>query len=280
VQYRVDGPGAESIAVHIRAVKDVLNILNATNVVISEFLQRALFWQDLYSCLFVGTSRVLSHQEHDVDAQDLYEYQFPNSSVPLGFLTLIPELSEMGLILKDLNALCATIDTHSRLGVLQIHGLPIDHHQWALASRTVDVLDKLRRSGAEDLIYEMCIFATLLCTYKLSTGIWEGCFIPDYYSTQILGLALQAKSDPRWEDWSELLLWLLFVSGALSKKLPIRKKAMNLIKFEFNDRSNGMYEDWINVETCMRKFIWCSKSMEETIRRFWEDVRSSADTLQ
>ncbi|KAF2638967.1 hypothetical protein P280DRAFT_470969 [Massarina eburnea CBS 473.64] len=275
-EYNVDSSNTRSINLHVRAVQDVLGLL-ANNVLVSEVLQHALFWQDLYSCAFLGTKRLFSHHDyriHDGSNKRFETNQFSNFSSlssPLGFSILVHESSEFGLILKNLSALCNKVDYHCTLEISYIQEM-LQEDQCVLTSRTVDVLDEARKMGSGDRIYEACIIATLLCLYKFSTGIWEGCFMPEYFATQVMGLMLQARYDSRLREWPELLLWLLIVSGALSKELAVKKKAMRLIRFDFREQLDGMFEDWEHLMLSMRKFIWCRTSMGEPVRLFLEEL--------
>lgn len=227
----------------------------------------------MYSCLFVGTTRLLSHREY----AGFRCIRDPGLSLtyilPSGFLPIVPSLpSEFGVLLEDLSALCSFVDTRFGPSAVPIHEFPIDDFQACIESRIVDLLSESRSSKEANPIYQACLFAAFLCTYKLSTGIWEGCFIPEFCATQALELVSSTKDDPIWGNNRELLLWLLFVCGALAERRPIRLRAMVMIQSLFRDQVEGVHEEWIRLEGRLRTFIWSQHAMERRYRWFWEEM--------
>ena len=107
----------------------------------------------------------------------------------------------------------------------------------------------------------------------ISTGVWEGCFIPDFVAIKVLGCITQAEDDSRWSQWRELLLWLLVVTGALTRKNSVRAMALMMIRENLRTTLSGMYDDWYEVEMLMKTFVWSSTAMEQPVRRFWEELR-------
>ncbi|KAF1957468.1 hypothetical protein CC80DRAFT_592728 [Byssothecium circinans] len=261
-EYRTDGTSAESIGLHVRAVQDVLKLLETNN----------------FNIVDHNDYRTHNCSSAKYEVEDLSKFR--DLSAPSGFFTLIPSGSNFGLILNDVNALCAMIDSYCAFGKLPTQELSIEDHQWTLTSRTVDLLDAARKHGPKDSIHEACIIATLLCLYKLSTGVWEGCFIPEYLTTQIMGLVSQARDDSRWEAQHDLLLWLLFVGGALSKRIANRKRAMSLFLIDFHEVLNGIYGDCEQLGVFLKRFIWCGTSMDEPVRQFWDELRRYRQTLE
>jgi len=249
----------------------------ASKVAISDSIRRALFWQDLYSCLFVGTTRLLSHKDYEKFSHDNDLDFAPRSSVPSGFEKLISNFDEeFGSILSALNALCGVVDTRCTPGGSPIKEHPIDNSQYCIESRLIDLLSHVRSLAVEDNIYEACIFACFLSTYKLSTGIWEGCFIPEYCSTQILSLLSRTREDPRWKEdgYKELLVWLLFTSGSLAQRHRIQKRAFKLISETFFSVLQGIHDDWDALEDVLKGFIWSSHAMEQKTWQFWQEMHS------
>lgn len=60
--YRIEDGGCDIIASHIRGVTIMMSMLQSKDTFIIDQLNRALFWQDLLSCLMVGRPRSLSHR--------------------------------------------------------------------------------------------------------------------------------------------------------------------------------------------------------------------------
>ncbi|OAG05726.1 uncharacterized protein CC84DRAFT_732716 [Paraphaeosphaeria sporulosa] len=276
-EYRVDGSNANSISTHLSAIKNVVELTNASNVSISDAIRRALFWQDLYSCLFVGTTRLLSHRDYEETSRETLPSSAAGSFVSPGFENIISDFpGEFAEIMGDLNALCTLVDTRCSPGDLPLRECPIDNFQYYIESRLVDLLSQNRFSGTEDHFLQACIYASFFVTYNLSTGIWEGCFIPEWCATQVMTLLTKTRSDPRWKEerYENLLLWLLFVSGAMAKRNRIRSRAINMVHGCFHDLLDGLYDDWDQLLKVMKTFVWSSHSMEQKVWQFWQDLHS------
>jgi hypothetical protein len=71
-EYRMDGTNCTTIAAHIRGVQAIMKQCKARNAALIDEVQRALFWQDLLSCLMAGTPRFLSHR-------DFHDFQSPRN---------------------------------------------------------------------------------------------------------------------------------------------------------------------------------------------------------
>lgn len=228
--------------------------------------------------MFFDSPRLLPHEEYTESNDKLDLTLAPGHSVPVGFHSVVEAWHPgYGDILKDVNALCYILDSHSRTGKPPFKNFPIEHFQYGIESRLVNLLDQLRRSVSVDPIYEACIFATFLCTYKIFVGVWDGCFIPDYCASQILGLISQAKDDPRWQQWRGLLLWMLFVAGILALKRTVKARAAVTVQDLFQEQLNGMYESAEQLRANLKMFIWSSHAMERESEQFWEELEEQLD---
>lgn len=58
---RIEGASRESIVMHTRGVQTMKKFCKKSDVALVDDVQRALFWQDLISCLVARTDRLLSH---------------------------------------------------------------------------------------------------------------------------------------------------------------------------------------------------------------------------
>lgn len=250
-------------------------LTKASNVSVSDAIKRALFWQDLYSCLFVGTTRLLSHRDYEEFSCERFPSAVLGCSLPKGFERIASRFpAEFLEVILDLSALCTMVDLHCGPGRLPIQEYPIDNFQYCIESRLVDLLDQNRKSGAEDVLLQTCIFVAFLVTYNLSTGIWEGCFIPNYCASKVMTLLERTRDDPRWklDGYKNLLLWILSLIGAMANRSPIRPRAIKMIRFEYDDLLNGMYDDWDRLFEILKTFVWSTHSMEVKIWRFWQEL--------
>jgi hypothetical protein len=229
--------------------------------------------QDLHSCLFVGTTRLLTHKDYP----EFCWTRDPNRPgayvIPAGFDAISRTSSaKFRALLEDLNALCSLVDAECGPGGILIEKLAIDNGQAWIESRLINLLHESRHSGEENSLYNACIFACFLITYKLSTGIWEGCFIPEYCASQILGLVSHAintssdKTDPK------LILWLLFVGGALAKRSRTKLRASVLILSLYREKIEQLHHGWWEVKETLKSFIWSEHTMELKALRFWHEL--------
>ncbi|KAF1850856.1 uncharacterized protein K460DRAFT_22889 [Cucurbitaria berberidis CBS 394.84] len=270
-EYRVDGANCDSIRAHIQGVQAIMNMCQAEDVTAVDQVQRALFWQDLISCLVLGTSRLLSHNCY----QEFRNLRIVNvtKELPLGFLEVTYMWHmEFAAVVQDLTGLCTLVDKCDPTRTF-IDELPIDDSQANIESRLVDLLSESRSSPAcVDSIYEACIFATYLCTYNLSTGIWMGCFVPEVCVSRIIGCVTEAVHDPLWDSVPGLLLWLLCVSGGLTERKDVRKQVTVLIQSVFLLHMEGIHQDWHVCKGILRNYVWSERAMERKIFRVWKDL--------
>ena len=273
-EYRIDGANCRTISAHIKGVQTMMQICKTQNVALIDEVQRALFWQDLLSCLMAGTPRFLSH----MDFQDFQSSKSVDRSqqwqVPPGLRSSIAQWpSEFTVILQDLNALCWLVDSRCGDDKEPIDVFPIDNDQANLESRLVDLLSECRASpNGTDPWYEASILGAYLCTYKLSTGIWMGCCIPEICITQIFKIVTRVPRGPQWETVPHLLKWLLFVSGGMTARRELRSQVARLIREIFPDPCEDSNQRWEVLREALKSFIWCKRTMERRIFLFWKEV--------
>lgn len=269
-EYRIDGANSETIAAHISGVQTMMKLCKARNVALIDEVQRALFWQDLLSCLMASTPRFLSHRDfqdfqiaRDVDHTTGWE-------VPPGFVSSLAQWSpEFAIILRDIQSLCRRVDLQcGERSPLEL--FPIDNDQANIESRLVDILIKERRSEQDtDPWLEASILCAYVCTYKLSTGIWMGCFIPEICTTQMLRLISQIPQDSPWTPAPSLLKWLLLICGGMTDRKELRYPIAKLLQ----EKCPGYGEEcWEDVKAALQTFIWCEYTMSQRVYLFWKEV--------
>ncbi|CAO2649613.1 Nn.00g069980.m01.CDS01 [Neocucurbitaria sp. VM-36] len=268
-EYHIHGASCDSISAHIQAMQMIIKMYEDLNVAVIDQVQRALFWQDLMSCLLVGTPRLLSHNDYQ-------EFRCLNQAVsqhdlPMGFSPLVHMWPvQFAAILQDLHGICTLVDACDPTRTLP-DNLRIDDAQANLESRLVDLLSDMRHTQAfGDPIYEACMFAVYLCAYKLSTGIWMGCYCPEICVIQILRCVAKAAQAPLWETAPGLLLWLLCVSGGLTERHKVRKQVAVLIQRNFPPHLEDLYQDWGLLKGTLRDYVWSQRAMEKKILRLWQ----------
>ncbi|KAH8733198.1 hypothetical protein GQ44DRAFT_821411 [Phaeosphaeriaceae sp. PMI808] len=280
-EYRIDGANCESIAFHIRGVHAMIKICKAQNVVLVDEVQRALFWQDLLSCLMAGTPRFLSHR-------DFYDFHTPKDvqhlkqrQLPRGFETKVARWpNEFAVVLQDLNALCWLVDFKCRSDKEPLDVFAVDHNQANIESRLADLLSQCKQSPVPNQWYEAYILCAYVCTYKLSTGIWVGCFIPEICIDRICRFMEQNQlgnlDSHQWEPESNGLMWLLFVSGGMTDHKGLRRRVAELARRIFVGPSEGPSQNWELLKNTLAEFIWCDHTMVHRVYSFWREVYSAS----
>jgi hypothetical protein len=273
-EYRMDGASCTTIAAHIRGVQAMMKLCKARNVALVDEVQRALFWQDLLSCLMAGTSRFLSHKDFQDFASPKDVDQSEQRKVPLGLRSnVIQWPEEFAHVLQDLNSLCWLVDLQCGPNKAPIDVFPVDNNQANLESRLVDLLYQCRNSiHNTDPWYEACVLAAYICTYKLSTGIWMGCYIPEFCINHIVRLVTQVPRSPQWLPSPSLLMWLLFVSGGMTDRKELRTPIAELIRKLFPNNSEDLGQEWELLRVSLKTFIWCEHSMGQKVFMFWKEV--------
>ncbi|OAL50878.1 hypothetical protein IQ07DRAFT_404956 [Pyrenochaeta sp. DS3sAY3a] len=264
-EYRVDGSDCEGIAVHIRAVQVMLQRYGDPHEPIIEQLHRALFWQDLLSCLLLESRRVISHEDYsEYRALKLMD---GTEEVPTGFFSVIHIFQEdFVAILQDIQLLCTLVDESRR----PFEELPMDSSQANLESRMVDLLSKAKHSSNLNIVYRTCIFAAYLCTYNLSTGIWMGYFVPEVCVDQIYRSVTEATHD---QFAPKVLLWVLSVAGGLTQRNVVKKRYIERIR-TIGRHLDGLYQDLDTFMGVMKEFIWCERTMGEKMSSFWRELHN------
>lgn len=254
-------------------------------------IRRALFWyvppfdcrniltrniyarQDLYSCLFVGTSRLLSHDylpEPCWTRDPAHAFAY---TIPLGFFKVLDTFPpDFGIILEDLNALCTLVDSDCIFGDSRIGQCDIENGQSWIQSRLVDSLNDWRALDVEDPVFEACILAAFLCAYRLYSVIFEGCFIPEFCAARLLQILSTVCHSSRWDASPELLLWLLSTGGALAERSETRLRYLSLILGPYRKRIEELIQDWMSVKSTLKMFLWSEYTMERKFYSLWSEL--------
>jgi hypothetical protein len=279
-EYRIDGADGRTIAAHIKGLQAMMRVCKERNIALVDEVQRALFWQDLLSCLMAGTTRYLSHRDfmefRDVRAVGGVQRQ----EVPVGFGRGVLEWPvAFAMVLRDLNDLCGRVDAEWVDGKDPLDTFHIDNVQANLESRIVDLLSGCRSSTTEtDPWYQAAILGAYICTYKLSTGIWAGCYIPEVCIGQILQIITRIPRDSHWTPIPGLLQWLLLISGSLTDRKEYRKQIADMIREMLPAPTEDVSQTWAALEETLINFIWCKRSMEQKVFVFWQEVYPMANS--
>ncbi|KAL5121658.1 hypothetical protein ACEQ8H_000344 [Pleosporales sp. CAS-2024a] len=289
-EYRIDGGASQNMAAHLRGVQTMMKICQQQKVALVDEVQRALFWQDVFSCLMSGTRRLLSHRDFQAFQCPRHVHRQQHWTVPSGFAASLAQWPPaFALVLRDVNSLCWRVDRECGPDIedpLQVFA--VDNHQANLASRLVDLLSECRScsaGGPMDPWYEAALLVTYLCTYQLSTGVWKGSCMPELVIAQLLRLVQRVhgvenrRAKPPPPPPPSLLLWLCFASGAMSEFKIMRERVSQVIRLLcLDDESLHLLGDWEVLKDCLTTFIWCEHSMNDRVYAFYKEVSTFLST--
>ncbi|KAF4987781.1 hypothetical protein FGRMN_10157 [Fusarium graminum] len=305
-EYRVrDTHFPTTVATHINGLQSMIHQWNSaasdnTKARIN-LIQRALFWQDITCSLATGTPRLLQFENPDVFASLREDPTYRSYFVlPSGFESYADRWPATScIVFQDLHALCHLVaemhektlddsdDGNLSTALASIclmercddEGYPLRNSQANLEIRLVDLLSEKSMCGTrkeEDLIYRACLFAAYLCTYRLSVGVWAGCFSPEMCTIKILDCVsrFMARISP-WTVAPDISFWLLYVAGGLTKSQLNLDRAAQLVQRYRCFYPAGYDLDWEVVEMRLKKFVWCEKVMKGPFYAFWERCQIS-----
>ena len=289
-------------ATHIRGLQTLLHqfdvLASGYNSASIQKTQRALFWQDIMCSLATGTPRLLRFDVTDAFARLKEDGGHRKYFVlPEGFRIHIDDWPMTSVhVFEDLNALCCLVDTVHRqkrlpgrsadldgddmtvsiplMEDLDDEGYPLSNAQANLQIRLVDLLSETRTGPQKQqiLIYRACLFAAYLCTYRLSSGIWEGYFAPEKCVAEILNcMESFTKHMSPWRMAPDISFWLLLVAGGLTKDPGNRRRAVQLVQRYRCFYPSDYSQDWEIVEGKLKEFIWCEHAMEKKCYTFWQE---------
>ncbi|KAM0496745.1 hypothetical protein ACHAP8_007328 [Fusarium lateritium] len=290
-------------AVHIRGLQRMIYqpdiLASGYNPERVQQLQRALFWQDIICSLATGTPRLLPFVNHGAFDHLREDKMYANCfALPEGLTPHIGSWPETSLaVFEDLNAMCRLVDRMHGQDTSSAHlsdsdanattvpvplmedlddeGYPLYNNQADLEIRLVDLLSQTTGANPhnqDDLIYRACLFAAYLCTYRLSSGLWEGQYVPEKCVTEILKcMADFTRHMSPWKLAPDISFWLLNVAGGLTKNQFNGKQAAALVQRYRSFYPTGYNQDWEVVEVRLRKFVWCEHTMKSNLYRFWQE---------
>ncbi|KAH7412288.1 hypothetical protein DE146DRAFT_274853 [Phaeosphaeria sp. MPI-PUGE-AT-0046c] len=283
-EYGTEGTDRRSLEWHLRGMHAVI-AANTTSKCFPNLhiLQRALFWQDLISCLTADTPRLLSHMTPFNCKRLEGSLNSARSPMECGFRASgLNCASGFWTVLKDIRNLCRIVDAYSSvdnpsvslgsevqlLEQLDDEGYPIDNAQANIESRVVDLLHEARQSSTSySALYQACLYAAYLCTYKLSTGVWAGQFVPEICASRILDHVAEAIPNDALATSTNLLTWLLFMSGELTERRETRSRAVALLKQAYMGQHRGFLQTGNDVTAMLETFIWCRAAMDKSVLR-------------
>lgn len=75
-----------------------------------------------------------------------------------------------------------------------------------------------------------------------------------------------------WDSHPDLLLWLIYIGGAFAPSGDIREQYLMLLNLNRASRFENRYDEWPDLLTSMKQFIWSDKAFLSQVRGFWEEA--------
>ncbi|OQD81347.1 hypothetical protein PENANT_c028G03103 [Penicillium antarcticum] len=92
-----------------------------------------------------------------------------------------------------------------------------------------------------------------------------------HLSLQLLCKLQEVNPDLLWDDWPELLAWLLHIGGAFAPTGNIRSAYLALLHLNRNTRLENLYSSWPSLLEILKQFIWSEKAFEAQVKAFYEE---------
>ncbi|KAJ5294173.1 N-ethylmaleimide reductase [Penicillium antarcticum] len=253
------------VQLHMGAIQQLLDICRRKGVYLSDGIKRAIFWSDLNASVMTGSSRVVDHTTFS-------ELQWKRDPFTQSFFALPPGFqvyshllgADFVDVLKDVFALQCIRDSTFFGKEDTIAMANIDNHQASIQSRLVSLPNCCS-------ISECCHLAAYLCSTMLRCKLWRASTIPSHLSLQLLCKLQEVNPDLLWDDWPELLAWLLHIGGAFAPTGNIRSAYLALLHLNRNTRLENLYSSWPSLLEILKQFIWSEKAFEAQVKAFYEE---------
>lgn len=193
--------------IHTKGVQAALNV--SDRAILPEALQRAIFWQDLYAAVLVGSPRLFRHFMTYESFDSL-----PTEPVPVGFARLE---SRVGRDLIDCIVNTIRFDKERKESLGQrwsIRYRRLDGLQASIESQLQDMTSACRERGA---IAEVVRLATLFWCYCSWMEVWNDPLVPCRILRLMLDVLEQSlvtkHAESVWRSHLDLLCWLLCLAS-------------------------------------------------------------------
>ncbi len=214
-----------------------------------------------------GCPRIFDHTTFPEVHWSRSEAQQQEFILPPGFES-VRALFSKGIIevLEDLNAFrCLRESEH--LDTLDPKRLVyIDNAQAWNESRLLQL-----QASADNYhpVVNCCLTAAYVCSYALFSEIWSGTFITSRLSKQLLQQVNESISSIENEDYTNLLVWLVYIGAAFSADHETRLGFRTLVR-SLSDMWNCM-NTWEQTLSVLRLFVWSDAIFLDRCRAVWEE---------
>uniref|UniRef100_A0A8H7K2J7 Transcription factor domain-containing protein n=1 Tax=Bionectria ochroleuca TaxID=29856 RepID=A0A8H7K2J7_BIOOC len=254
------------VQLHMNAIQHLLGVCQSQGIHLTDAIKRAIFWQDLNSSVMTGSKRIVNHETF-TELRWRRDPFAPNDFVlQPGFQRVLQHLNpEFIEILEDIHSLQNVRDSTYFESEDIMSMAQIDNHQASIQSRLVSIPST---SG----FLECCNIAAYLCSTMLRCKIWRASVFPSQLSLKLLQKLQQESVNSIWDSHPDLLLWLIYIGGAFAPSGDVREQYLMLLNLHRASRFENRYDEWPEILTIMKQFIWSDKAFLSQVRGFWEEV--------
>ncbi|KAL7959277.1 hypothetical protein V8C34DRAFT_313430 [Trichoderma compactum] len=222
------------VQLHMSAVRQLLDIFRSHGVYLTGGIKRAIFWQDLNASILSGSDRI----QRDSFTPGFYQ-------LPSGFMMISHLLSD---------------------------DFGDSFHMAYINSPTASIQSRLANLTTTPTILKCCSTAAYVCSIMLCCHPWCALVIPSYLSSQLLEQLQKVEKDNMGDEYSELLLWLLYVGGTFASPGLVRSTFVNLLRSKINTWFRGIENSHSKIFGIMRKFIWSDFAFFSKASSLWEKM--------
>ncbi|KAL5088527.1 hypothetical protein Trisim1_006484 [Trichoderma cf. simile WF8] len=254
------------VQLHMSAVRQLLDISRSDGVYLTGGIKRAIFWQDLNASILSGSDRIVDHNTFSELRWQRDSFTPSFYQLPSGFEMILQLLSEDFVeILEDLHALqCIRNYSSCDKGDPFVMAY-INNHTASIQSRLVNL-------ATSSFILKCCSTAAYICSIMLCCHPWCALVIPSYLSSQLLDQLQKVEKDFMGDEYSDLLLWLLYVGGTFASPGPVRSTYVKLLRSNIIMRFRGIDNSYSKIFEIMGKFIWSDFAFFSEASLLWEEI--------
>lgn len=257
---------------HLNGILQMLKRCDSLAIPLDRGIQRAIFWQDIFSALIAGTQRVFSIAQFP----DLYWNRDPSLAflytLPPGFETrkhLIGD--DLIEVFEGIHALQQMRESANFAILYAMSIQDIDNQQAWIEERLYESLEMARQTN--NVVLRCCILASYICAYCLFSEVWSSPFtsyIPAHLSSQLLRQLQNTERDRLWLGNEELLLWVIMAGATFAQPGVTRSEYAVLLHGSLRDGFETFLSSWPDTEVILHNFFWSGKWFRSRTKAFWE----------
>lgn len=111
-----------------------------------------------------------------------------------------------------------------------------------------------------------------LCCSGIVDGNVLMCNLQSYLSSQLLDQLQKVEKDDMCDEYSDLMLWLLYVGGTFAPPGSVRSTYVHLLRSNMTARFRGVPDSHSKIFEIMRKFIWSDFAFFSKASLLWEEI--------